>query len=178
MKSEMPKPNWNIRKEPKDLKEPSAPFSLRSLRPLAAMLPLSASAGERAKVRCRFWFVASFVCFVVASAPAANFTSNTTISEANTSYDGQDIVIDGSITVTIDGSHAFNSLLLTNGAVLTHSPCTASATHKLDLTVTHEVVGALSDPFAEGRIHQEAACSRSRSRALACKMATTLPTCT
>ena len=106
------------------------------------MLPLSASAGERAKVRCRFWFVASFVCFVVASAPAANFTSNTTISETNTSYDGQDIVIDGSITVMIDGPHAFNSLLLTNGAVLTHSPCTASATHKLDLTVPHEVVGA------------------------------------
>jgi hypothetical protein len=51
----------------------------------------------------------------------------------------QDIVIDGA-TVAIDGPHAFNSLLLTNGAVLTHSPCTATEMHKLDLTVCDAVV--------------------------------------
>ena len=36
--------------------------------------------------------------------------------------------------------HAFNSLQLINGAVLTHSANTATETHKLDLTVTGEVV--------------------------------------
>ena len=40
-------------------------------------------------------------------------------------------------TVTINGGHSFNSLLLTNNAVLTHSPNTTAVTHKLDLTVTN-----------------------------------------
>ena len=70
---------------------------------------------------------------------AATFTTNALITEADTSFDGQDIVIDGA-TLTVDGRHYFNSLLLTNGAVLTHSSCTASETHKLDLVVSNEVV--------------------------------------
>jgi hypothetical protein len=49
---------------------------------------------------------------------AAVFTNNITITEADISYDGQGIVIDGA-TVAIDGPHAFNSRLLTDGA-----PCT------------------------------------------------------
>src|SRR5271157_606014 len=48
------------------------------------------------------------------------FTSATTISETNTTYDGQDIAIVGT-TVTIDGAHSFNSIQLASGAVLTHS---------------------------------------------------------
>lgn len=52
-------------------------------------------------------------------------TQNTTVTEADTSYDGADLVIDGAVTVTINGPHSFNSLLLINGAVFTHSPCTA-----------------------------------------------------
>jgi hypothetical protein len=76
---------------------------------------------------------------------AATLTNSFTITEANTSYDGQDIVIDGA---TLRHS-AFDlqpsaflpgSLLLTNGGVLTHSACTASETHKLDLVVSNEVV--------------------------------------
>ena len=57
-------------------------------------------------------------------APAAVFTTNAVISESNTNYDGQDIVIDAA-TVAIDGPHAFHSLVLTNGAMLlipTRSP--------------------------------------------------------
>jgi len=67
------------------------------------------------------------------------FTSATTISETNTTYDGQDIAVVGA-TVTIDGSHGFNSLQLANGAVLTHSANTSTQTHKLDLTVTQQVI--------------------------------------
>jgi hypothetical protein len=55
----------------------------------------------------------------VVPVPAAVFTTNLTITETNFAYDGQDIVIDGA-TAAIDGPHAFNSLLLTNGAVLRH----------------------------------------------------------
>jgi hypothetical protein len=71
---------------------------------------------------------------------AAVFTNNLTLTETNFAYDGQDIVIDGA-TVVIDGPSAFNSLLLTNGAVLTHSPCTTTNTHKLDLTATKHLSG-------------------------------------
>ena len=64
-------------------------------------------------------------------ASAATFTNNVTLSETNTAYDGQDIIVDGA-TVTIDGPHSFNSVRLTNNAVLTHSPCTTMTTHKCD----------------------------------------------
>jgi hypothetical protein len=69
------------------------------------------------------------------------FTTSTVISESNTNRDGQDIVVSGA-TLTVDGSRAFNTLLLTNRTVLTHSPCTANAMHKSNLTVANEVVGA------------------------------------
>ncbi|MCW5553069.1 MAG: hypothetical protein KIS67_13030 [Verrucomicrobiae bacterium] len=48
------------------------------------------------------------------------FTNAVVISETNTNYDGQDIIIDGP-TVAIDGPHSFNSVPLTNNAVLTRS---------------------------------------------------------
>ena len=81
-------------------------------------------------------------CFLLSAFPLPAqvwITNSITISETNAIYDGQDIVISNA-TVSIDGSHAFNSLLLTNGAVLTHSPCTTTNTHRLDLFVTNSVV--------------------------------------
>ena len=78
---------------------------------------------------------------VVGSSPqllAATFTTPVTISESDTTYNGQDIVVNGT-TLTVNGAHRFASLLLTNAAVLTHSPCTAAATHNLDLTVTNQI---------------------------------------
>jgi len=84
------------------------------------------------------------VCLFAATLPASAqtwITSSLTLSESNTSYDGLDLVISGAgVTVAMDGPHAFNSLLLTDGAVLTHSPCTETSTHKLDLTVTNAIV--------------------------------------
>jgi hypothetical protein len=61
------------------------------------------------------------------SSPAsvATFTTNALITEADTSFDGQDMVVSGA-TLTVDGRHAFNSLLLTNGAVRNHWPCTVA----------------------------------------------------
>jgi hypothetical protein len=67
------------------------------------------------------------------------FTSDVTISETNTTYDGQDILIDNA-TITIDGPHPFDSVHLVNGAVLTHTVNTATQTYKLDLTVADEVI--------------------------------------
>jgi len=51
---------------------------------------------------------------------ATTFTNGTTISVGNTNYDGTDIVV-SNCTVTVDGPHAFSSLLVAGGGVLTHS---------------------------------------------------------
>ncbi|HEU0011310.1 MAG TPA: hypothetical protein VFT34_15940, partial [Verrucomicrobiae bacterium] len=73
------------------------------------------------------------------SAAAAVFTTNTIITEDDMTYDGEDIVVFDA-TVTIDGPHSFNSLVLTNNATLTHSPCTTTNVHKLELAVSNEIV--------------------------------------
>src|SRR6185436_5717464 len=52
---------------------------------------------------------------------------------------GHDIIVSG-VTVIIDGPHRFNSILLTNNAILTHSVCTWTNTHKLDLQVANAIV--------------------------------------
>lgn len=64
------------------------------------------------------------------------FTSETTIEVGDTTYDGQDICIDRT-TLTVDGTHNFNSVHLIEGAVVTH---TADSTTGLDLSVTEEVI--------------------------------------
>jgi hypothetical protein len=74
---------------------------------------------------------------------AATFTTNALITEADTAFDGQEIVVSGA-TLTVDGRHYFNSLILTNGAVLTHSPCTSTNTHKLDFVVTNVIAANVS----------------------------------
>jgi hypothetical protein len=80
-------------------------------------------------------FVASLL-YVQAS---TIFTKDTVIHEGDTTYDSQDIAVAGGI-VTIDGPHSFNSVQLIDGAVLTHSATTATQTHKLDLTVSEQVI--------------------------------------
>ena len=85
---------------------------------------------------------------------AVTFTGNVTIAEGDTTYDGQDIIVDGA-TATINGAHSFTSLSLINGAVLTHSPCTAAATHKLEINVTDTITvsaRSLSDLSSGSRL--------------------------
>ena len=66
-------------------------------------------------MRCFLLFPALLLTSVLCLLPpvhAATFTTSAVISETNLTYDGQDIVISGA-TVAIDGSHRFDSLLLT-----------------------------------------------------------------
>lgn len=59
----------------------------------------------------------------LAGASAVTFTTDTYISAGNTTYDGQDIAVQG-CTLTVNGPHVFHSMSLvmgTTGAVLTHS---------------------------------------------------------
>ena len=91
------------------------------------------------------------------TAYSVTFTQSTAISATNSSYDGQDLIVDGqnqiftNVILTIDGSHQFNSVQLINGAVLTHS---SSPTVKLELTSNTFVIDADSriDLTAKGHL--------------------------
>ena len=65
--------------------------------------------------------------------------TDTVIGPDDTTYDDRDICVQGA-TLTVSGSHVFNSVQLVDGAVLTHPACTTVETHKLDLTVLGEVL--------------------------------------
>ena len=58
--------------------------------------------------------------FAAAAARAVLFTTNTAIGPFDATYDGADIVISNCI-VTVDGAHAFASVLVATGGTLTHS---------------------------------------------------------
>ena len=76
---------------------------------------------------------------LLTDANAITFTSNAAISAAisagNTTYDGEDIIVQG-CTLTVDGSHTFASLLVTNGGVLAHLPApNGEADNRVGLTI-------------------------------------------
>jgi hypothetical protein len=56
----------------------------------------------------------------ISPARATVFTSDTTIAVDDTTFDGADIVVTN-CTLTVDGPHAFNSLQVRKGGVLTHT---------------------------------------------------------
>jgi hypothetical protein len=81
--------------------------------------------------------LASTLTPVGAGAAVVTFTNNTVI--ADSSYDGQDIVVRG-CTVTANGAHSFNSLQVTDGGVLTHPATTAGQEYALQLTIAGDLV--------------------------------------
>ena len=101
-----------------------------------------AGASESLGLRVRCFFPVVFLLLFLlspSSAAAATFTTPVTISEGDATYEGQDIVVDGT-TATINGPHGFNSLLLTNGAVVTHWRCTTNLAFILDLVVAKTLI--------------------------------------
>lgn len=75
-------------------------------------------------------------------APWANpviLTTNTTLAPGDTTYEGANLIV-SNCTLTVDGAHSFESLLLQDGAVLTHSPAPAGELdNRLDLTITNNL---------------------------------------
>ena len=70
------------------------------------------------------------------NACAAMIATHTTIAAADTTYDGQDIVV-SNCTLTVNGPHTFASLVLTNNALLTHTPAPNGETNnRLLLSIT------------------------------------------
>ncbi len=64
--------------------------------------------------------LAALILALASKAFAAVLTQNTTLGAGDTTYDGQEIVV-SNCTLTVNGPHAFASLLLTSNAVLTHA---------------------------------------------------------
>ncbi|MCX6878216.1 MAG: hypothetical protein NTW21_31050, partial [Verrucomicrobia bacterium] len=85
-------------------------------------------------------------------AGAITFTTNTAIGAGNTTYDGEQITVSG-CTLTVDGPHAFASLAVTNGGVVTHSAApNGEANNRLELTIAGDVtVDATSRIDVNGR---------------------------
>ena len=63
---------------------------------------------------------AGLIALACVPAFATTFTNNTSIGVGNTNYDGTAIVVTN-CTLTVDGPHAFSSVLVAAGGVLTHS---------------------------------------------------------
>ena len=85
-------------------------------------LPASGSglAFRFSRVSLVFALWLAVVCFPP-PAEAVTFTGNVTIAEGDTTYDGQDIIVDGA-TATINGAHSFTALTLTRRLTRTDSP--------------------------------------------------------
>jgi hypothetical protein len=88
----------------------------------------------------------------LAGARAATFATDTTIGAANSSYDGQEIVVTN-CTLMVNGPHTFASLLVTNGGVLKHSAApNGEADNVLALNISGDVwVDTLSRIDVSGR---------------------------
>ena len=72
-------------------------------------------------------------------ASPVTLTTNTTLAPGDTTYAGASLIV-SNCTLTVDGAHSFDTLLLKNGAVLTHSPVPAGeVNHQLDLTITNDL---------------------------------------
>jgi len=77
------------------------------------------------------------------------FTDDTIIEADDQTYDGNDIVV-GGCTLTVDGSHDFNSMLILSGGILTHS----AANPSFDLTITGDMtVDAGGSVNVDGKGH-------------------------
>ncbi len=61
--------------------------------------------------------------------------SDTAIGENDIQFEGRTLQVNGR-TLTVDGAHTFANLILLNGAVLTHSPTTATKVNRIDLVIT------------------------------------------
>jgi hypothetical protein len=86
-------------------------------------------------------FLARFISLIATSSCLAAtliLTENTLIEVNDLSYDGSDLVV-SNCTVTINGPHSFNSLLV--HGTMSHSPATnGEPSHLLDLAITHDLV--------------------------------------
>ncbi len=90
---------------------------------------------KRIPVRVMMLGLVAGTCLPLAGlAATVRFTTNTTIDSTNSLYEGQALIVDG-CQVTINGTHLFESLTISNAGVVTHSAATTVAEYALRLTL-------------------------------------------
>lgn len=72
------------------------------------------------------------------SPPPSYIDEDKVILPGDTSLEGLDVVVDGS-TLTLSDTHSLNSLILLNGAVLTHPAAPSGEPNNLNLTITGDL---------------------------------------
>ena len=72
------------------------------------------------------------------SADVYTFTTDQTIDPNDATYEGHDIVVDGCV-VTVNGAHVFESLLIMNNGIVTHTPNEDVQTYAIELTTTNDL---------------------------------------
>src|ERR1035438_4727774 len=73
-------------------------------------------------------------------AETVTISTSTLIDVGNTAYEGKDIIVTG-CTLTVNGAHAFNSLQVTDTALVTHSPAAVGQTNnRVNLTIAQDVL--------------------------------------
>jgi hypothetical protein len=94
--------------------------------------------------------IATVSCWLSNATPvvAVTFTEDTLIDCGDTTYDGEDIVVDGCV-VTIDCTHTFSRLTIINAGMATHS----AGVEGFDLTILGDLavdVGGAVSAGAKG----------------------------
>ena len=90
------------------------------------------------KLFFKLFFISGLILYPTI-AQGVTFTSDTLIDAGNYNYDGNDIIVDGCV-LTVNGVHAFDSLEVINGGMVTHSAAEAGqADYKIHLTITKDV---------------------------------------
>jgi len=87
----------------------------------------------------RHVLTAGVIALACVPAFATTFTNNTIIGVGDTNYDGTAIVVTN-CTLTVDGPHAFTSVLVAAGGVLTHSPSPNGTVPNLFITNESQVL--------------------------------------
>ncbi|MEA2604010.1 MAG: large repetitive protein [Acidobacteriota bacterium] len=66
-------------------------------------------------------------------------TADRTLAAGDASLNGQPLIVANGATLTVDGPHAFQSLLVLDGGKVTHPKTDATTVHRLELTVAGDV---------------------------------------
>src|ERR1035438_621606 len=73
-------------------------------------------------------------------AQTVTISTSTLIDVGHTAYEGRDIIVTG-CTLTVNGAHAFNSLQVTDTALVTHSSAAVGQTNnRVNLTIAQDVL--------------------------------------
>ncbi|MCJ7526055.1 MAG: carboxypeptidase regulatory-like domain-containing protein [Candidatus Aminicenantes bacterium] len=100
-------------------------------------VPAGLADGTVITVRAKAWDVGEKSAYDEVQVSVLNGTvilAGTVISATDTQYDGKTVIIKNG-TVTINGSHSFLNMIISESGIVTHSSATTSIIHKSELTI-------------------------------------------